>query len=147
MKRCVLKPRLDLGFIRPYLNNPGQSFNHKIKSYTGNRYLNPFKLSECLIKVFNIQFVEMNRSVQGKGEFQITEELCLSSCFDNNKFGDEVQDTLLSGSFNFKAHKIPYERVSRAESLGPYSGNIVFADGMLCAISEDGVASMQVSQL
>ena len=123
----MLRPRLALNLIRPYNNNPAESWNHKIKCRTNNKFCNPIHLHTALIDILQFQYTEMGRALSGLGELIAPDVLCFQDLLkmnveDEGNYRDSLYRTLLHFDFHFDVHKFQYEYLRSNYVEKQYSG-------------------------
>ena len=67
----IPKWKLNLPNKKPLTNNTAESANAKIKTITGTHTLKPLEVVENIMKLVDIQFIDMKKSFYNEGEFRI----------------------------------------------------------------------------
>ena len=93
------------------MNNSPESWKRKIKNWTllDNKLLNPEVLTKRLAELLDIQFAEMKRAVENKGEFMIAPELCFNAVMENTNFTEILYKDVLEGNFPLNQNEIQHD--------------------------------------
>lgn len=75
----VLTPKwkLNLSNKKPLTNNTAESANAKIKTITGTYTLKPLEVVENIMKLIDIQFIDIKKSFYNEGQFRIPKNTAL----------------------------------------------------------------------